>query len=294
MKQQTEGDGGGCCVSVDPSLIGYTQEQIIKAGKDANLGLGCGNPMSFANIVEGETVLDLLYDKSGGLIQRDCPVESIKRVQDNWLWTSYCQRKAMVANENWGIESEIRAFISDELNNANSLHNFSSSGKQFSTKASIIHRKFNQRPSKAKSQIILCRIVVGRVFDEASKTLHSATYFSTTDHHSEIIGDDLYACRGTSLAYPEYIITYKDKSAPAQSPTHPSPTQRSAGRSDSKMCCICMERPVRYIMIPCGHPCLCERCNTSAVRARLKGKCPECRSRFKSTTIIYGRVANDE
>lgn len=46
-------------MSVDPSLIGYTPEQIIKAGKDANLGLGCGNPMSFANIEEGETVLDL-------------------------------------------------------------------------------------------------------------------------------------------------------------------------------------------------------------------------------------------
>jgi|EP00970_Alexandrium_tamarense_P020684 arsenite methyltransferase len=50
---------GGCCVSVKPEALGYTQEQIIKAGKDANLGLGCGNPISFANIKEGETVVDL-------------------------------------------------------------------------------------------------------------------------------------------------------------------------------------------------------------------------------------------
>lgn len=34
------GDGGGCCVSVNPETLGYTQEQIIKAGKDSNLGLG--------------------------------------------------------------------------------------------------------------------------------------------------------------------------------------------------------------------------------------------------------------
>lgn len=52
-------ESGGCCVSVDPEKVGYTPEQILKAGKDANLGLGCGNPMSFANVAKGETVLDL-------------------------------------------------------------------------------------------------------------------------------------------------------------------------------------------------------------------------------------------
>mmetsp|Transcript_20918 Transcript_20918/g.41650 ORF Transcript_20918/g.41650 Transcript_20918/m.41650 type:complete len:376 (-) Transcript_20918:2877-4004(-) len=49
----------GCCVSVQPEMLGYTQEQIIKAGKDANLGLGCGNPINFANIQKGETLVDL-------------------------------------------------------------------------------------------------------------------------------------------------------------------------------------------------------------------------------------------
>lgn len=52
-------ESGGCCVSVDPAKVGYTPEQILKAGKDANLGLGCGNPMSFANVAKGDTVLDL-------------------------------------------------------------------------------------------------------------------------------------------------------------------------------------------------------------------------------------------
>lgn len=254
---------------------------------------GIGSFVNITDMKEGETVLDLFYDKSGGLSRKQCLIESIKRVQDNWLWKGYCQRKALVANENWGIENEIRAFISDELDNDN-LHSFQSSGKQFSTKALIIHQKFNKTSSKAKSQIILCRIVVGRVLDKAEKALRSTPSFSGMNHHSELIGHDLYACRLTGLAYPEYIITYKDSSVPASSPKHSSPTQQSTGRSGSKLCCICVERPVRYIIIPCGHPCLCERCNAPAVRARLKGKCPECRSRFKSTTIIYGRVANDE
>eukprot|EP00804_Cyclotella_cryptica_P010115 CCRYP_019285-RA/>CCRYP_019285-RA protein AED:0.26 eAED:0.26 QI:0/0/0/1/1/1/2/0/229 len=50
---------GGCCVSVDPHLTGYTPEQVIQAGKDSNLGLGCGNPISLANIQPGETAVDL-------------------------------------------------------------------------------------------------------------------------------------------------------------------------------------------------------------------------------------------
>ena len=54
-----EGGGGGCCVSIDPSLLGYTPEQILAAGKEANLGLGCGNPVSFACPKEGETIVDL-------------------------------------------------------------------------------------------------------------------------------------------------------------------------------------------------------------------------------------------
>mmetsp|Transcript_20020 Transcript_20020/g.29679 ORF Transcript_20020/g.29679 Transcript_20020/m.29679 type:complete len:343 (-) Transcript_20020:1945-2973(-) len=50
----------GCCVSVDPNLNAYDIEELIKAGaKEANLGLGCGNPLTFSALQEGEVVLDL-------------------------------------------------------------------------------------------------------------------------------------------------------------------------------------------------------------------------------------------
>jgi arsenite methyltransferase len=50
--------GASCCVSVDSTLNGYTVEDIELAGT-ANLGLGCGNPLSVANFQEGEIVVDL-------------------------------------------------------------------------------------------------------------------------------------------------------------------------------------------------------------------------------------------
>src|SRR5512142_2683705 len=56
----------GCCsvpegsivTTADPTAIGYTAEDVAKAG-DANLGLGCGNPLALAAIEPGMTVLDL-------------------------------------------------------------------------------------------------------------------------------------------------------------------------------------------------------------------------------------------
>lgn len=86
----------GCCVSVQPEMLGYTQEQIIKAGKDANLGLGCGNPINFANIQNGETVVDLgsgagidcflaadLVGDEGGIIGIDMTPDMIYKARQN-------------------------------------------------------------------------------------------------------------------------------------------------------------------------------------------------------------------
>ena len=56
----------GCCsvpegsivTTTDPQAIGYSADDVAKAG-DANLGLGCGNPLALAAIEPGMTVLDL-------------------------------------------------------------------------------------------------------------------------------------------------------------------------------------------------------------------------------------------
>ena len=58
----------GCCnssikiknsVKVISSKIGYSDEEISNIPEGANMGLGCGNPQLFAEIKEGETVIDL-------------------------------------------------------------------------------------------------------------------------------------------------------------------------------------------------------------------------------------------
>ncbi len=53
----------GCCASVDADTVvaqlGYSPEQIAALPAGANLGLGCGNPLAFAALKPGMTVLDL-------------------------------------------------------------------------------------------------------------------------------------------------------------------------------------------------------------------------------------------
>jgi len=59
--QVARGERSGCgCGSTSSvaAAIGYSQEDLEVAG-DANLGLGCGNPLALSGIQSGMTVLDL-------------------------------------------------------------------------------------------------------------------------------------------------------------------------------------------------------------------------------------------
>src|SRR6056297_625552 len=51
-----------CCSDGNEEIVGkmdYSKEEINSIFKEANYGLGCGNPASIANIKKGEVVLDL-------------------------------------------------------------------------------------------------------------------------------------------------------------------------------------------------------------------------------------------
>jgi len=90
-----------CCGSTDLAQdigksIGYTGEELKAVPEGANLGLGCGNPVAFASLRKGETVLDLgsgagvdcflAADKvgeNGRVIGVDMTPEMIERAREN-------------------------------------------------------------------------------------------------------------------------------------------------------------------------------------------------------------------
>jgi SAM-dependent methyltransferase len=55
---ETASCGQACCTSTAATDLGYSEDEAAVAA-DANLGLGCGNPLAVASLKEGQTVLDL-------------------------------------------------------------------------------------------------------------------------------------------------------------------------------------------------------------------------------------------
>ena len=90
-----------CCGSTDlaqdiSKSIGYTEEELEAVPEDANLGLGCGNPVALASLMEGETVLDLgsgagldcflaanKVGKKGRVIGVDMTPEMVEKAREN-------------------------------------------------------------------------------------------------------------------------------------------------------------------------------------------------------------------
>lgn len=61
----------------------------------------------------------------------------------------------------------------------------------------------------------------------------------------------------------------------------------------TKICCICMERAVSRVLVPCGHTILCSGCGSQQGLQRIDHKCPECRSPVEQAIKIFARVADD-
>jgi len=88
--------GGGDTTRSISKAIGYTEKELDSVPDGANLGLGCGNPIALASLVEGETVLDLgsgagfdcflaanKVGKSGKVIGVDMTPEMLAKAREN-------------------------------------------------------------------------------------------------------------------------------------------------------------------------------------------------------------------
>jgi hypothetical protein len=64
--------------------------------------------------------------------------------------------------------------------------------------------------------------------------------------------------------------------------------------SKTKQCVVCLEKDVTMVLIPCGHPCLCESCASPSIMNRIKWKCPECRTEIHQVIKFFGRIASEE
>jgi len=103
-KRSSSGCTLACCEG-SPSLVNiidigkaldYAEEDLLLAPGEANLGLGCGNPIGIAGLRKGETILDLgsgagfdvflaarMVGETGKVIGIDMTPEMVEKAQSN-------------------------------------------------------------------------------------------------------------------------------------------------------------------------------------------------------------------
>ncbi len=103
-KRGSDGCTPACCGGDTPlnnitefgKTLGYQEEDLLLAPGEANLGLGCGNPLSIAELRPGEVVLDLgsgagfdaflaakKVGTSGKVIGMDMTLEMVQKATEN-------------------------------------------------------------------------------------------------------------------------------------------------------------------------------------------------------------------
>ncbi|MFC1708933.1 arsenite methyltransferase [Candidatus Omnitrophota bacterium] len=98
-KKQKSCCGPTCCSADNSSVsekVGYSKEELNNIPLEANMGLGCGNPIALLSLKEGEVVVDLgagggidaflaaqRVGKSGKVIGIDMTEDMVKKAREN-------------------------------------------------------------------------------------------------------------------------------------------------------------------------------------------------------------------
>ena len=100
------GPGSSCCSpgsrGTEGKILGYSDEDLASVPEGANLGLGCGNPQTLAQLKPGESVLDLgsgagfdaflaasRVGSTGHVIGVDMTPEMVEKARQNAIKGSY-------------------------------------------------------------------------------------------------------------------------------------------------------------------------------------------------------------
>ena len=57
--------------------------------------------------------------------------------------------------------------------------------------------------------------------------------------------------------------------------------------TNGKKCCVCLDRDVNTVFVPCGHAVMCSACALPENLARMQHKCPTCRQEYFANIPLY-------
>ena len=66
-----------------------------------------------------------------------------------------------------------------------------------------------------------------------------------------------------------------------------NPTLSQDEASNGRKCCVCLEKNVATVFVPCGHALMCLECASLENLDRLQHRCPACRQEFHTNIPIF-------
>jgi len=94
----------------------------------------------------------------------------------------------------------------------------------------------------------------------------------------------------SSVNSPAPTSRYRSASIPSAEKLGPTLTlspDESSQVNKKLECKICYDAQVNTVLLPCGHACCCEDCSVKVKYATLDSKCPICRARIQSISMLF-------
>ena len=136
-------------------------------------------------------------------------------------------------------------------------------------------------------------IAQGMNVNEAMQTGWTAAHAAAKRGHADIVrllerfGADKNA-KARHKDFGSQPVTYQDILR-RKHPEAPSVSVKDSGETEQedakKNCVVCMERPAKTVMVPCGHASYCEECAKRLLST--VGSCAICRAKIQTVMNIY-------
>ena len=136
-------------------------------------------------------------------------------------------------------------------------------------------------------------IAQGVNVNDAMLTGWTAAHAAAKKSHADIVrlleefGADKNA-RAQHKDFGSEPVTYQDilrRKYPDAPCAHVKEPDEKVQEEEKKNCVVCMERPSKTVMVPCGHASFCEEC-AKRLQSTV-GRCAICRAKIQTVMNIY-------
>ena len=168
-------------------------------------------------------------------------------------------------------------------------------GAQLDEREKVLNQQRDFQVARAREMFEQVVEEAERAMHEAERVREQAVQEAEQDREQEVawiirsntskmreMEDKIQVIRVEAQEWRQMATLLQGQSPPPASAPAPALPVGASTRSE---CVICADNPATFVIVPCGHVCLCERCK-DALLAR-GGDCPICRGKIENIFKVF-------